>query len=181
MVERPSVTTYCPEYGGIRTLLLVGLFVAATAVAAPAVAGAAGTRLATFPLYIGAGLVALVALVREARRQTRSNPYEFSARTVLARFYEQQRPDPSEHLLHLAFAVVGAGAAYLGADPALSRRDGALLVVERLSAGEPLPAIDPANVAWGVVLLVGVVFATVGIDRLLIGGYREVRYQRLKT
>lgn len=99
---------------------------------------------------------------------------------MLARFYEQQRPDPTEHLLHLAFAVVGAGAAYLGAEPALSRSEGALLIVERLSAGQPLPAIDPANVAWAVVLLVGVFFAAVGIDRLLIGGYRELRYQLLK-
>lgn len=180
MDKRPSVKTYCPEYGGVRTLLLVGIFVAATVVAAPAVSGAAGTRLATLPLYVLAGAVVLAALVREARRQTRSNPYEFSARTVLAAFYEQQRPEPADHLLHLAFAAIGTAAAWVGAEPALSRQEGALLIVERLSAGEPLPPIDPANVAWGVVLLVGVFFATVGIDRLLMGGYRELRYRLAK-
>lgn len=142
------------------------------------VAAATGRRAAAFVLFgLAAGLV-LATAAREWRRQRRANPHAFVARQVLASFYEQQRPSPVAHLLAVLAVVAGLLAVRNGAGPALSRREGALLVVERLAAGEPLPAIDPANVAWGVVLLVGVVLLSEGLDRLLVGGYRELRYRQ---
>lgn len=176
-MSRSSVGTYCPEYGMIRTLLLVGVVAAGTVLAAPAIETAAGGLLTVYALYVGVSVVAVVALRRELRRQSATNPHEFSARQVLTAFYEQQRPAPSEHLLHVVFATAGAAAIAVGFEPALSRGEGALLIVERVAAEEPLPPIDPTNVAWGIVLVVGIVFAAVGIDRLLVGAYMELRYQ----
>lgn len=176
-MSNPGVRTYCPEYGSIRTLLLVAVLAATTVVAAPAIETATGSVLVVYALYLVVSAVAVAALVTECQRQSATNPHEFSARQVMATFYEQQRPDPGVHLLHFVFAAAGTAAIALGFEPALSRQEGALLVVERVAAEEPLPPIDPTNVAWGIVLIVGVIFAAVGIDRLLVGAYRELRYQ----
>lgn len=177
MPERPVVRTYCPEYASIRTLVLVGVVLAAAVGAAPPLAAAVGLATVESVLYALAAAVGVAALAREGRRQRRRNPHEFVAREVLASFYDQHRPSPLEHVLHAAVVAAGLAAVWLGAEPALSRRDGALLVLERLAAGEPLPAIDPANVAWGFVLVAGVVLLAEGLDRLLVGGYRELRYR----
>jgi hypothetical protein len=179
MAERRTVRTYSPEYGTLRTLLLVGAIATVAAGAAPTVAAAVGFASLEYALYGVAAVLAIAALLYEGRRQRANNPHEFVARNVLAQFYEQQRPSPRGHLLHLLAAVAGVAAVVLGAGPALSRQEGALLIVERLAAGEPLPAIDPVNAAWGVVFAVGVVVAAVGVDRLLVGGYREFQYRRV--
>lgn len=176
MVRRPAVRTFCPEYGLVRTPVVVGVLAAATAVAAPAVAGAVGVALVESVLYGVAAAAGLAALAYEWLRQRRDNPHEFVARDVVAQFYEQQRPGPREHLLHLAVAVVGLAAVWRGAAPAVGRWEGALLLLERLAAGEPLPPVDPVNVAWAVVTAVGLALLAVGLDRLLVGGYRELRY-----
>ena len=177
MADRRAVRTYNPEYGTVRTLLLVGAFAAATATAAPAVATAVGLPSVESALYGLAAVFLVAAAVYEGQRQLASNPHEFAARDVLARFYDMQRPDARQHLFHLAAAAAGVAAVWRGAGPALSRREGALLLVERVAAGEPLPAIDPVNAAWGLVLLAGVVLAAVGVDRSLVGLCRELRFR----
>lgn len=181
MPERPVIRTYCPEYASVRTLVLVAVVLAAAVGAAPSLAAAVGSVTVAYVLYAVVAGVAVAALVHEGRRQRRRNPHEFVAREVVASFYEQQRPSPLEHLLHATVVAAGLAAVSLGAEPALSRQDGALLVVERLAAEEPLPAIDPANVAWGFVLVVGVVLLAEGLDRLLVGGYRELRYRLARS
>lgn len=177
MARGREVRTYDPEYGTIRTVLLVGAVAAAAATAAPAVATAVGVPSVEFALYGVASVVVIATVLYEGRRQFETNPHGFAARDVVARYYEQQRPSPRRHLLHLGATAVGFAAVLRGAGPALSRQDGALLIVERVAAGEPLPAIDPINVAWGVVLVAGVVLAAAGLDRLLVGAYRELRYR----
>ena len=170
------VRTYCPEYGLVRTLLVVVALGLGAAVTAPAVAGAVGIDLVEGLLYGVAAAAALAAIGRETLRQRRRNPHEFVAGDVLAQFYEQQRPEPREHAVHLAVTAVGAAGTWLGAGPALGRVDGALLLLERQAAGEPLPPVDPVNVGWAIVTAVGLVVFVVGVDRLLVGGYRELRY-----
>ena len=177
MAQRRGVRTYDPEHGTVRTLLLVGAVAAVAATAAPAVATAVGFPPAEFALYGVAAVVFVAALLYEGRRQLEPNPHEFAARDVVARYYEQRRPSPRAHLVHLVVAVVGVAAVWRGAGPALSRQEGALLILERVAAEEPLPAIDPVNVAWGLVLVVGVVLLAVGVDRLLVGVYRELKYR----
>lgn len=172
-----EVRTYDPEYGTVRTVLLVGAFAAAVATAAPAVATAVGVPSVEFALYGVASVVVIATVLYEGRRQLESNPHSFAARDVVARYYEQQRPTPRRHLLHLVVTALGLAAVRRGGGPALSRQEGALLVVERVAAGEPLPAIDPVNVAWGLVLVAGVLLAATGVDRLLVGAYRELRYR----
>jgi hypothetical protein len=179
MTER-RVRTFSPEYGTLRTLLLVGTLATAAAVLAPDVAAAVGLPPLEYALYGVAAVLAVAALLYEGARQRETNPREFVARDVLARFYEQQRPSPAEHLLHLLASAAGVAAAWFGAGPALSRREGALLVLERATAGEPVPSVDPTNAAWGAVVLAGVVLAAVGLDRLLVGLYRELRYRRAR-
>lgn len=177
MTDRRAIRTYDPEYGTVRTLLLVGAFAAATAAAAPAVATAIGFAPVESALYGVAAVFVIAAAIYEGRRQLASNPHEFVARDVMARYYDQQRPSPRQHLLNLVIAAAGVAAAYRGAGPALSRQEGALLIVERVAAGEPLPAIDPVNAAWGVVMVAGVVVGAWGLDRFLVGTYRELRYR----
>ena len=177
MTER-RVRTYSPEYGTVRTLLLVGAAAAATAAAASDVAAAVGRPAVEYALYGVAAVVAIAAVVYEGARQSEHNPREFVARDVVARFYEQQRPDPREHLLYLLVSAAGVAAAWRGLGAARSHLDGALLVVERAAAGGPLPPVDPANAAWGAVAVAGVVLAAVGLDRLLVGLYRELRFRQ---
>lgn len=177
MPERPVIRTFCPEYASIRTLVLVGILLAAAVGAAEAVAGAAGVAAVEYSVYAVVAAVGVAAVVREWRRQRRRNPHEFVAREVVASFYDQHRPAPEAHLLHAVAVATGLAAVWLGAGPALSRREGALLILERLAAEEPLPSVDPVNVAWGVVLVVGVVLLAHGLDRLLVGAYRELRYR----
>lgn len=173
-----GVRTYDPEYGTLRTLLLVGALAAVAGTAAPAVATAVGFPPVEFALYGVAAVVVVATLLSEGRRQLETNPHEFAARDVVARYYEQQRPSSREHLVHLVVAVAGLAAVYRGAGPALSRQEGALLILERVAAEEPLPPIDPVNVAWGLVFVAGVVLAAAGVDRLLVGLYRELQYRR---
>lgn len=173
-----GLRTYDPEYGTLRTLLLVGTLAAVVATAAPAVATAVGFPPVEFALYAVAAVVVIATLLYEGRRQLETNPNEFAARDVVARYYDQQRPSPREHLVHLVVTTAGLAAVLLGAGPALSRQEGALLVVERVAAEEPLPAVDPLNVAWGLVLVAGVVVAAAGVDRLLVGAYRELQFRR---
>lgn len=177
MAERTEIRTFCPEYASIRTLVLVAVVAAVAILAGPALGARVGNPAVAYALYGIAAAVAVAALVHEARRQRRRNPHEFVAREVVASFYDQQRPTPLEHLLHVTVVLAGLAAVALGAEPALSRQEGALLLVERLAAGEPLPAVDPVNVAWGFVLAAGVVLLAEGLDRLLVGGYRELRYR----
>lgn len=177
MAQRRGVRTYDPEHGTVRTLLLVGALAAVTAAAAEAVAAAIGFAPAESALYGVAAVVFLAALLYEGRRQLEPNPHEFAARDVAARYYEQRRPTPRAHLVHLVVAVLGVAAVWCGFGPALSRQEGALLILERVAAEEPLPPIDPVNVAWGVVVVVGVVLVAVGVDRLLVGAYRELKYR----
>lgn len=178
MARTGDVRTYDPVYGTVRTVLLVGALAAAAAASAPAVATAVGVPSVELALYGVASVVVIATVLYEGQRQLESNPHEFAARDVVARYYEQQRPSPRAHLLHLVVSIVGLAAVVRGAGPALSRQEGALLIVERVAAGEPLPAIDPVNAAWGVVLVAGVVLAAAGVDRLLVGGYRELQYRR---
>lgn len=178
MTRGRGVRTYDPAYGTIRTLLLVGALAAVTATASPAVATAIGFPPVEAALYGVAAVVVIATLLYEGRRQLEGNPHEFAARDVVARYYEQQRPSQRAHLVRLAVAVLGVAAVVRGAGPALSRQEGALLILERVAAEEPLPAIDPVNVAWGLVLVAGVVLAAEGVDRLLVGGYRELQYRR---
>ena len=177
MAQRRGVRTYDPEHGSVRSLLLVGAVAAVAATAAPAIATAVGFPPAEFALYGVAAVGVVAALLYEGRRQLEPNPHEFAARDVVARYYEQRRPSPRAHLAHLVVAVVGVAAVWRGAGPALSRQEGALLILERVAAEEPLPAIDPVNVAWGVVVVVGVVLVAIGVDRLLVGVYRELKYR----
>lgn len=179
MAQAGGARTYDPEYGTIRTLLLVGALAAATAVAAPAVATAIRFPSVEYALYGVATVVVVATLLYEGRRQLQTNPHEFAARDVVARYYDQQRPSGREHLVHLVVALLGVAAVARGAGPALSRQEGALLILERVAAEEPLPAIDPVNVAWGVVVVAGVVLAAVGVDRFLVGVYRELQYWRV--
>ena len=177
MARAREIRTYDPEYGTVRTVLLVGALAAAAATAAPAVATAVAFPPVEFALYGVASVVVIATVLYEGRRQLETNPHEFAARDVVARYYEQQRPTPRRHLRHVVASAVGFAAVLRGAGPALSRQEGALLIVERVAAGEPLPAIDPVNVAWGLVLVAGVVLAAVGVDHLLVGVYRELRYR----
>lgn len=177
MAQRRGVRTYDPEHGTVRSLLLVGAVAAVAATAAPAIATAVGFPPAELALYGVAAVGVVAALLYEGRRQLEPNPHEFAARDVVARYYEQRRPTPRAHLVHLVVAVLGVAAVWRGAGPALSRQEGALLILERVAAEEPLPAIDPVNVAWGLVVVVGVVLVAIGVDRLLVGVYRELRYR----
>lgn len=177
MATGGGVRTYNPEYGSVRTLLLVGVLAVAGAVAAPAVAGAVGVPTVEVVVYGAVALVGVAAAGYEVRRQGDRNPHEFVATDVLVQFYDQHRPSPAGHLVHFVVAAVGATAVWLGHGPALARTEGALLVLERLGAGEPLPPIDPVNVGWGLVAAAGVLLFAVGVDRLLVGTYRELRYR----
>lgn len=177
MTDQRALRTYDPEYGTVRTLLLVGAFAAATAAAAPAVATAIGFAAVESALYGVAAVFVIAAAIYEGRRQLASNPHEFLAREVMARYYDQNRPSRRQQLLYLVVSTAGATATYRGAGPALSRQEGALLIIERVAAGESLPAIDPVNVAWGLVMVAGVIVGAWGIDRLLVGIYRDVRYR----
>lgn len=174
MGESASYRTISPEYGIVRTPVLAATVVAVVAAAAPVVVDATDDADAGLALYAA---VVLAALGYELRRQLRRNPHRFVATSVLAQFYDQERPTSREHLVHVAATVAGVATVWHGAPPALDRRSGALLVLERWLADASLPSIDPVNAAWGIVLVVGVVLLAVGVDRLVVGAYRELRYR----
>ncbi|MFB6171335.1 MAG: hypothetical protein ABEJ23_02295 [Haloarculaceae archaeon] len=171
-----------PLYGTVERLVWLALlaFVVWSATAAVVQTVAA---LAPATPWLRAAVVGAVALVavgvaaREYRRQ-RTATRSFLAREVLGSFLDQNRPGPGRHLVAIVLTAAGAAGVWRAGDRFVATLDGAFYVLRTAATtGDPAP-FDPANLLWGAAFLLAVAALARGLDRLVVGGYRELLYRR---
>jgi hypothetical protein len=170
-----------PEYGTVEAavwLVLAGLVVARASVALVETVRVVAPTVPGLPVravpWLLLAVIAVVVAGRELRRQRGSNPHEFLAREVRAAFLDQHRLGVRGALL--ALLAVGGGAVVVSRARGsfLTALDGFLFLAKRYLESGTLVAFAPRNVALGVGFLLGVGLLARGLDRLLVGGGREL-------
>lgn len=175
-----------PLYGSVERLVWLALLAvvvgSATAAVVETVAAVAATTDTAWlrAAVVGVVLVAAGAIaVREYHRQ-RTATRSFLAREVLLSFLDQNRPHPARHLLALLLTAAGGAGVWLASDRFLSTLDGAFYVLRTVVTAGELAAFDSANLLWGTAFLLAVAALARGVDRLLVGGHRELLYHRYR-
>lgn len=179
-----------PLYGSVERLVWLALLMvvvgSATAAVVETVAALTSASGATWlrAAVVGCVLVAgAVVGVREYRRQ-RTATRSFLAREVLLSFLDQNRPRPARHLLALLLTAVGGAGVWRASDRFLATLEGAFYVLRTAAETGDLAAFDPTNLLWGTAFVLAVAALARGLDRLVVGGYRELlyhQYRRLST
>lgn len=182
-----AIRIYAPVYGSVRTVVLFGLLVQVVERAtealvetlqtvAPSVSSAPLEFVLAAVLWV---VLALVALA-EFRRQTADNPHEFLAIEVALAFLDQRRLAPRGAVLAILLTAGGIGVSWVARPRFVATLDGGFQVLTALvETGSP-GAFDMANLVWGVAFVGGVLVLAWGLDRLVIGLLREVRYRRYR-
>lgn len=192
MADRQSATVYTPEFGTVRRLLEYGLFVVvvdrSTATLTDMLAGGPMASLAPkLALAAAVALWAMLALTvgREVLRQYRANPRTGDDATELL---AQLRPAPRWAATVGAVAVAGGAVVASGWPRFVRLVDDPLAafeLVQRTLAGAPgqsgvdrALALAGTDLVWALAVPVGFVALAYGVDRLLVGGVRELQYRR---
>jgi len=182
-MERPSFTVSYPEYGHLEAAIAFALVALVVHRATPVLSGPFADAVGTTSTRVRLGFAVLlwlalaVAAVVSYVRQQRGRAPEFGARDVLVEFLEQHRPDPVRHAVHGVAALGGLIIVAVGYGRFVDALDGAVVIARRLVAGDPLGSAAVTSVAWGVVVLAGLVGLAVGGDRFLVGLAREALYR----
>lgn len=184
-------TVYSPEYGTVRRAIEYGLFFVvvdrATATLTDLLAespmAALGSQFA-FGAAVALWLVLAVTVVREGIRQVRANPRDGGDATELL---AQSRLAPRWVAVVGALALVGGGVVVLGWPRFFGVLDdpvAAFGLVQRTLAGAPdqsgltrALALLETDLVWALAFPAGFVAFAYGVDRLLVGGVREVQYR----
>lgn len=191
MTDRQSTTVYTPEFGTVRRLLEYGLFVVVVDRSTATLTDmlAAGPTASLAPKLALAAAVALWAMLaftvgREALRQVRANPRNGDDATELL---AELRPAPRWAATVGAVAAAGGAVVAFGWPRFVRLVDDPLAaseLVQRALAGTPESGVDRAlalagtDLVWALAVPVGFVALAYGVDRLLVGGVREVQYRR---
>lgn len=177
--RRPFPLLY-PEYGPVDSVVGFGLFYllvdAVTPTLVEALAGpfpdlasgtvTTGTALALWAVF---GLTVLTVVLTQAK----PNPRRFDTRAERDAFLDANRPTEWDYRLNLALLVLGGSTAALAWGTAVDVLRGMLPVVVDL--GGAVPSVG--NVAVFVVFFVGFAAYSRGLDRLVVGGLRELLYR----
>jgi len=146
------------------------------------VVGAAGADPGTLATGLAGALwLAFGALVgTELLRQYRANPRAFGDRDVRRAFLDDHRPAPRDHAVALAAALGGGAIVVLGRAEFYAALDGTFRVLRLLVAEGRLGSFSPVTFAAGALFLVGFGTFAYGVDRVVVGLYREAlfRYYR---
>lgn len=125
-------------------------------------------------------LVLVALLLATVRGQLAANPRTFADADERESFLDEQRRDRWRYRIDAALVVVGGAATVLTWDVFVAVLVDLLsvVVVELDGATPALPGAE--EVAVSVVFLVGVAALARGLDRLLVGGVRELLYRRYR-
>lgn len=182
-----SHRAYASAYGSVEVIVVYVLFYLIVDLATPVIVEElAGpfpdqvpepvTTYAAVALWLFLGLVLFAAV----RTQVAENPRVFDDADEREAFLDEHRPTRETYLLSGALVVVGGVAAILTWDVFVAVLEDVLsvLVVELDGDRPALP--DAANVAFFVSFVIAVAAIARGLDRLVVGGVRELLYRRYR-
>ena len=111
-------------------------------------------------------------------RQVTANPLTFRSVTARDDYLERHRPTGARYLLALAQFVVGGAVVALGWQYFLALFDSWMAVF--LRGGFPR-AVGAVELLWFVGFVLGYSLFARGLDRLVVGGWRDLLYRRRST
>lgn len=178
-----TFTVRFPEYGHLEAVIAFGLVALVVDRATPVLAGPLAALAGTTPARVRLGFAGLLwitlftAVLVSARRQRRGRAPEFRARDVLVKFLEQNRVDRDRYVVHAVGASLGGVVVALGYTRFVDALDGAIVIVRRVVAGDPVGSAALASIAAGVAFFGGLVLFAIGLDRFLVDLAREALYR----
>ena len=181
--EHQSVQLLYPKYGPVEALVGLGVFYLIVDQLTPVLVDALAGPLPTLvpdPFTTLAALalwgVAVLTLGTQAYAQLRANPVTFDSRAERDAFLDCERPTNGEYRFNPVLMVLGAATALLAWDGATGFLQDVIPVVIELEGDMPA-AMTIENALVFAAFFVGLAAYTRGLDRLVIGGMRELLYR----
>jgi len=181
--SRHPVQLLYPQYGPVEALVGVGVFYAIvdrmTPVLVEALEGVLPTLVPdpfTTLLAMFLWAIALLTLGSQVYAQLRPNPLTFESRADRQAYLDRKRPTDGEYTFNLVLLTLGAIIALLAWNGAIGFLEDVIPVVVELD-GEVPAAMTVENAFVLAAFFVGLAAYTRGLDRLVIGGMRELLYR----
>lgn len=176
-----------PAYGSVEVIVVYVLFYLIVDLATPVIVEELSgpfpdqvpepvTTYAAVTLWLFLGLV----LFATVRTQLAENPRVFDDADEREAFLDEHRPTLETSLLSGALVVVGGAAALFTWDVFVAVLEDVLSVLVVELDGDPPALPGAADVALFVSFVGGVAAVARGLDRLVVGGARELLYRRYR-
>lgn len=124
--------------------------------------------------------VTIMSLSREGYRQYQANPRMFMSREEVRAYHSIKCFETQDYQQYFTLTLVSAGIVMVGWSRFLISYEGTVRVVARLYINKSVGPVDPMNVIWGTIFLVSFAVFAVGLDRLVVALWQDLRFQLFK-